>query len=358
MTALKGAAIDRFIKQPAADTVFILIYGPDAGLVKERGRQLIKAFEVDADDPFAVSRLEEGDLEGDPARLADEALAISLTAPRRVVWITGAGQATAAALEPILEDPPEAAVIIAEAGELRPAAKLRKLGEKGARAVALACYADETFLLERLIDEEVRGCGLSIADDAREVLLMLLGADRALSRQEIAKLCTYAHGRGRIEREDVEAVCGDATAEAIDRTVDSVLDGNLAGFDRAFTKAIDEGAAPTRLLWAAGQQLWALIKIDAARRSGRSASTAVAGLRPPVHFKRRDRLIAQAARWDRNMLTRAEAIVHEADAACRSQGAPQAALARQALLSLAGAARSGGTRAGGRGATAAGRAGR
>lgn len=339
MAALKGGAIERFLKAPGPGTVFILVYGPDAGLVKERGRRLITALGIDRDDPFALSRLDETDISDDPTRLADEAHAIALTAPRRVVWITGAGAATAQALDSILADPPEAAVIVAEAGTLAPAAKLRKLAETSKHAVALACYVDETRSLSALIDEEVGRCGLAIADDARTLLISLLGADRALSRREIEKLCSYAMGKTRIERGDVELICGDVTAEAVSGAVDAALEGNFGAFDRSFTKAIAEGVGPIRLLSVAGQQLWQLIKVDAGCRAGGGIDRAIGGLRPPPHFSRRDRIKAQLPRWSGDTLRRAEKLVHEADAACRSTGAPREALARNALMMLARAAR-------------------
>ena len=44
-----------------------------------------------------------------------------------------------------------------------------------------------------------------------------LGADRALSRGEVEKLALYAHGRGTVEVDDVEAIVGDASELALDK---------------------------------------------------------------------------------------------------------------------------------------------
>ncbi len=71
----------------------MLVFGPDRGLVTERANRLAKSVVPDLTDPFRVSDLDEGTLDSDPARLADEAQALSMTGGRRVVRVRGAGNA-------------------------------------------------------------------------------------------------------------------------------------------------------------------------------------------------------------------------------------------------------------------------
>ena len=60
---------------------------------------------ADLADPFNVADLSEAVLESDPARLADEAAAISMMGGRRVVRVRGAGKALAELFEAFLDDP-------------------------------------------------------------------------------------------------------------------------------------------------------------------------------------------------------------------------------------------------------------
>ncbi|HYC13217.1 MAG TPA: DNA polymerase III subunit delta, partial [Stellaceae bacterium] len=46
-----------FIAKPDPKVRAILVYGPDAGLVRERGEALAKAVAQDLDDPFRVAAL-------------------------------------------------------------------------------------------------------------------------------------------------------------------------------------------------------------------------------------------------------------------------------------------------------------
>ena len=71
------------------------------------------------------------------------------------------------------------------------------------RAAAIACYADSGRDLDRLIDEETKAAGVTIAPDARAALRKLIGSDRLVSRSEIGKLCLYAADGGTISIDDV-----------------------------------------------------------------------------------------------------------------------------------------------------------
>ena len=57
MTALKSAEFDRFIARPDPRQPIVLLYGPDAGLVRERVDALVLASVDDPSDPFALARI-------------------------------------------------------------------------------------------------------------------------------------------------------------------------------------------------------------------------------------------------------------------------------------------------------------
>src|ERR1700761_7238023 len=94
---------DRFSAAPPRTLRAALVYGPDSGLVQERAEKLMKSVVPDLADPFNVSDLSETVLESDPARLADEAAAISMMGGRRVVRVRGAGNGLADLFEDFLE---------------------------------------------------------------------------------------------------------------------------------------------------------------------------------------------------------------------------------------------------------------
>src|SRR5215472_8919775 len=202
MVALKGTQIDAFMARPDPRRPVVLVYGPDAGLVRERVEALVAASVDDPRDPFALARLEGDELAGDPMRLVEEANTIPLLGGRRLVWVHAGSRNFVPAVEALIAAASPDCPVVIEAGDLKRNAPLRQLCERAQNAVALPCYADAEREIDRLIDVEMREAGLVIAPDARDALAPLLGGDRLASRSEIRKLALFARGQKRIELAD------------------------------------------------------------------------------------------------------------------------------------------------------------
>src|SRR6266516_4526509 len=229
MVAIKAADVDAFVARPDPARRVVLVFGPDAGLVGERVRAILAASVDDPNDPFALARLE------------GEELTMPLFGGRRAVWVKAGSRNVAPAVEALLGDPLFAGAtlqcrVVIEAGDLRRSAPLRVLCERAKNAAALPCYADSERDRARLIDEEMRAAGLSLAPDARAVLIPLLGGDRAASRSEIQKLAVYARGRDQVGVEDVAAVVSDASALAIEDIVDAAFAGKPGELETQLAK--------------------------------------------------------------------------------------------------------------------------
>ena len=154
-----------------------------------------------------------------------------------------------------------------------------------------------------MIDAALQKAGMTMELEARQALKRNLGGDRLASRSEIDKLITYAHGTRTIELDDVIAATGDASSVSADAIVDAALLGKLADLDLAFSRFMAGGNPLFQLLNTALRQFQSL---DALRStmdsSGKSASAAVAGARPPVFFARRNTVETALARWSRQAI--------------------------------------------------------
>ncbi|MGI9405544.1 MAG: DNA polymerase III subunit delta, partial [Hyphomicrobiaceae bacterium] len=206
MVAVKAGQVASTIKQPPDQTQAFLIYGPDTGLVSEYGLKLAQTLSQATPEPGDILRLDEADLDSDPDRLPVELRTVSMFGGTKIIRLRFGPKINPDTLADFLDGEPIEGRLIVEAGSLKKTAKLRKLFEASKVAVALPCYADNHQGLESLVDEVLGGAGLSIAADAKGILVSMLGADRALSRNEVEKLALYASGQERITVDDVRAV--------------------------------------------------------------------------------------------------------------------------------------------------------
>src|SRR5437870_11705538 len=85
MVALKGSDIEKFLARPQRPIV--LVFGPDAGLARERAEALVRMSVDDPRDPFQLARLDGVELAGEPTRLVEEANTIPQFVGRRAVWV-------------------------------------------------------------------------------------------------------------------------------------------------------------------------------------------------------------------------------------------------------------------------------
>jgi DNA polymerase-3 subunit delta len=335
MVALRGKEIDAFLARPDPGRPIILLYGPDAGLVRERADALLASAVDDPNDPFSLVRLDGDELSAEPSRLVDEALTMPLFGGRRAIRVRAGSRSFASGVDTLAETPLKDCRVVIEAGELRPESPLRKACERARTAVAIACYPDGERDLAKLIDDELRVSNLRIAADARGALTALLGGDRQASRNELRKLALYAHGQGEVTLDDVMAVVADASELKIDPIVDGAFAGNAGVVETEFAKAMVAGTYPGMIVAAAQRHAAWLHKSALAVAEGTPISALLDGGFPRLHFSRKGNV--EIALRNFNVARLILIIDQLATAALemRKQAPLAAVIAQRVLLSIA-----------------------
>ncbi|WNV07372.1 DNA polymerase III subunit delta [Tardiphaga sp. 709] len=335
MVALRGKDIDTFLARPDAGRPIILLYGADAGLVRERADALMKSAVDDPNDPFSLVRMDGDDLAAEPSRLVEEAMTVPLFGGRRAIRVRAGSKNFSSGVDTLADSDIKDCRIVIEAGELRPESPLRKVCEKARTAVAIACYPDTERDLAKLIDEELRVSNLRMAPDARATLMSLLGGDRQASRNELRKLTLYAHGTGEVTLDDVMAVVADASELKIDPIVDGAFAGNPAAVEVEFNKAMIAGTYPGMIMMAAQRQAALLHKASLLVEAGSSASSAVESGFPRLHFSRKGTVEAALRNFSAQRLVTIIDQLAVAALDVRKQNALGAVIAQRALMSIA-----------------------
>src|SRR5476649_744936 len=339
MTAIKASDVDRFIAKPDPSQPIVLVFGPDAGLVRERVDALVRASVDDLNDPFALARIEGEELSANPSRLVEEAHTVPLFGGRRAVLVKAGSRNIAAAVETVIASPSSECRVIIEAGDLKKTAPLRTLCEKAKVAAVLPCYADNAQAVTRLIDDEMRAAKLTLSPDARTALTSLLGGDRLASRSELRKLALYALGSERIELDDVYAVVTDASEQAVDGVIDAAFAGKTADVENEFVKARGSVGSAAAIISAAIRHVANLHKMKLAVEGGDDIEFAMKRGGPPVHFKRAPQVGVALRGWSPARLLRVMEQLAEASLDMRRNAPLAETIAQRTLLSIAVSAR-------------------
>ena len=326
---------DRFIASPPKNLRVALVFGPDAGLVQERAEALLKSVTPDLTDPFNVADFEEAAILADPARLSDEAAAMSMMGGRRVVRVRGAGNGLAPLLEAFLDDPPGDALVVLEAGDLAKGSALRKLFEEDDKAAAVACYLDNALNLESVVRDGLKAAGLSIAPDALADAVSRLGSDRGVTRRELEKLALYAQGQKSVSLADVRAVMGDEAEVRVEEACDAAGSGDYARLDLALERLWSADVAVVQVLRAMLGHFQKLLTVSESMARGEPMDVALRKLRPPLHFSRADSFKMQARSWSPERLGEALDMLLEAEALSKTTHVPAEAMCGRTLLNVA-----------------------
>jgi DNA polymerase-3 subunit delta len=332
---IDARSADRFAQKPDPKVRAVLLYGPDGGLVRERAQLITKSVVEDPKDPFRVAELSNSLLKEDPARLNDEAAAISFGGGRRVLRVQDPEEGLAGLFESFLKELPGDALVVVEAGDLPPRSKLRGLFEKSEAGAALPCYRDEERSLEQLIRESLKQAGLGCAPDALAFLRDHLGSNRQVTRRELEKLVTYkGRAGGEVLLEDVVACVGDSAYLTMDDLCYAVAEGNLPALERILEKAYAEGANAISILRAVSSHFMRLSAARSHMDAGKSADQAMSQLRPTIFFKLKGRFGTQLSLWSSPALGQAVNRLLGAELACKRTGAPADLLTSRALFEI------------------------
>lgn len=321
--------VSAFLRNPGSCRL-VLLYGEDAGLVRERADLLVRSAAGSLRDPFRVAELDREHL----GRLPEEMSALSLDGGRRVIRVRDAADSACATVQAALEAP-GTALLVLEAPALPPRSKLRALAERDPQAAAVPCYREEGQTLRTSIESLLSERAVPVTPDALDWLAAHLGADRASTVAEIDKLALLAAGTRQLELSEVEAAIGDAAARRLEDALFSATAGDRAAADRGLTAALSEGMSPVAVLRAALFHCQRLDRALAVVAQGTSPTEAARSARPPI-FSGRLTLFARAlGGWSQAAMQGACRTLWAAELACKRTGAPAETVCRDAILALA-----------------------
>lgn len=291
------AQIERALARPDPSIRLILLYGPDESASQMLAGQLGTALGAGAERVDLTGAA----LKADPARLCDEAAAISLFGDPRWIRVAPAGDEMIEAAEALLSLEAATCPVVIVAGALRKDAKLVKLATAHPAAVAFASYVPEGQEADRLAVSLGREQGLTLGPDVGRRIAVAAGGDRALIARELEKYALYLDAapdrRAELGHETLDALGADADEGDLGRLVDAVLGGDPAQADREIGR-LPETASAVSIVRAFQSRLLLLAQLRTRMEEGGSVEAALGSTGKALFWKSREAVGRQLMRWD------------------------------------------------------------
>lgn len=301
-----------------------LLHGPDNAGSEALAARFAAAMGADA---------ERIDLDGpslgrDPARLPDEAAAISMFAASRWIRVQPAGDEVLAAAEALLEAPVKGDPVVLIAGNLRKNAKLLALCDKHPAALCIISYGLDARSGEPVTLAMARERGLILTPELARRLIALTGGERGLLTGEIEKLALYVDATPEAPREAsaeaLDALSAEGGEQHLFKAAAIILSGNIDAARHELTRQRQSGGS-----------LAGLLRITLQRAVTLSQTQAGVNAR----YGGRDEADLQA-RWTGATLRRAIARLADAERTSRlSRGVGETVMAQELLTVARQAAR-------------------
>lgn len=302
MAILRPNDYEKFLTAQLRNFPLILIYGPDEGMGRTRIAELAKAALGKNDDSLSLIDIEAEILNADPPRLLDEAQAISMFGGERVIIVRHAARLNKSIWQAAFSEPPRGSKILFQADELTKTSPLRKAAEASENCMTIACYAPEARKIGELIDERCKAEKIAITPVARAKLMTLLGADSALSTQELDKLLLYCYGQLTIDIADIDAAITDTSEVSGSEPIDCAFLGKLEEIEALCLRSFQEGVGASAMLILALNHTMLLRHLVLAQ-ANRNLDIAMKQQR--IFFKREASIRKQAETWSIALLNRA-----------------------------------------------------
>jgi DNA polymerase III subunit delta len=310
-----------------------LLHGPDAAGAADLAGVLARAMGADAER----IDLEGASLRSDPARLADEAAALSLFGGARHIRVTQVGEESLDAMAGLLDAERAGNPVVAIAPSLKTTAKLVKLATDHPRAMAHGCYLPEGRRAEEVVVQIAGELGLRPAPGVAHRLADAAGGDRAIVARECEKLALYldaAPDRPReLTHDALDAVGADLHEAEAAGLVEALLRGEPASVGGEAALMEEANVSPVTWLRAVQRRLVQLAEMRAGVDAGEPIDRVVDRQRLP--FSQKDATAAALRRWTAPMLAVALDRVRAAERAVMAPDNPGAVVAADAMTALA-----------------------
>ena len=323
------AALDR----PPATLRLILLHGPDEAAAQDHAARLGRAMGAGAERVD----LDGAALKASPARLIDEAAALSLFGDTRWIRVTGVGDESVEAVELLLAASQAGNPVVAIGPGLKTTSRLVKLAIAHPQAMTFACYVPTGQNAEAIAADIARALGLRPVGGTARRVAEASGGDRAVMTRELEKLALYLDAAPDQPRElddaALDAVGADLGEAEAGSAIAAIAAGQLADLGQELGRLREAGVSPVAWLRQLSRRLMLMAELRAEADRGGDAKALMK--RRGVHFSEENALAAALRRWTQPMLAQALTTVGRAQRDAMAPGNAGDVLASETALELA-----------------------
>ncbi len=334
----KAAQLEKYLKQADPAIKAFVVYGSNEGLAAETVKSLVKSVTPDPYDPFLAVYLNGAEVNADPGLLAAEYASRSLMGGRRVVVVKDADNNLTKIVKTLFDGADNDTLVVIVSGSLNKKSSLVSWAENADYVAAFACYEDRDEDIFATAKKMFIENGLTIGNEALQLLCARMSNDRMSNLGEIDKLITYMGERKAVSVEDVRAVVSDQSSSDSDDVCYDTAGGYSAKAQAALQKLLNEGTEPVSIVRSLIYHFNKILACQALLAKGETLDKALFKMTPRIIFFRESSFKRQVMLWKTEKVFSVLDLLYKCERDCKTTTMPAEEVLSYALMQIASAA--------------------
>ncbi len=267
----------------------ILFYGENLGL-KNYFKRKIKFLNKN----YQFINLVQDDLMQNQNLIFNEINNASLFEDKKIIFIEQVNDKSFSLIEPILKNVHEHKIILFS-DLLEKKSKIRNFYEKSEDYHVIPCYPDNEISLRKIIEKALKGFN-GLNTYSINLILQTCNMDRSKVYNELDKIKLYFEDKN-LDAEKLLVLLNIRENEDFDQLRDNAFIGDKSSTNKLLGETIIDPEKNVYYLNIINQRLMKLKEINN-KIHNNNVENIVNGLKPPVFWKDKPKLIMQAKKWD------------------------------------------------------------
>ena len=313
---------------------FLLIYGPNEGLIRDDILKIAEAFKQKKEiDEITIN----GKLVDENQNVVDEEIrSFSLFSEQKIIYLENIKDKHLQFFENIKLKNNKVLIII-KSENLNKNSKMRSFFERHKNYAAIPCYEDDVRSTMNLVSQFQSDHKIKFNSDIKNYLIQNLSTDRLISKNELEKiLLVISHKENeQIKFEDIQAILNDSSSNSLNIINEYVMYGKVNQVSKNLYRIFDEGTNAVAIIRSLLNYLVRLHKTQIEIKKTGNFDEAIKQLKPAVFWKDKDNFRNHCSKWPTKEILRYIKRLLEAEYMCKTQSSLNNEICEKYVLSVA-----------------------
>lgn len=299
---IKSTNFLEFIKFNLNSYKFILIHGPNYGLVNLLYNNVLSTLSIDINDPFNVSKINTQKMLDDPSILSEELSTYSLMKNKRIVLLDLSNISfNKKIIDSIIlctKSQTNETLLIIKADNLGGQNELVKFTNNSNQGILVPCYEEEINQIKAKLINILREFNLIFDDSFLLNLSSKFSNDSSINTMELEKLRNFLTNNETANETQLLELITDNSTTNINKVINYCAIGDVKNALFFFNKTLDASVSSIVVIRALIKHFKLIEKIQCEVQNGNPIDYIMKNIKPPIFFKDQPNIIFQIKFWN------------------------------------------------------------